>query len=502
MEYMYKFTDWLFGNLEGLSAMFGIDVDFLSIGLFLLAIFLLVGLLMMFEAILRPKKIPSERELLGGVRGRIEKLERAVNEFKTEQGRVNHFLRTELAAVRENLKDVRVKANKVIQSGQYDMEPIIPLETIPVDPVAKAEEEIYAPMRDTQESIKIDWEEENIPEIAKVVTTEKKNLTEGLKSTRRGFLSKLKEVFSSKRILDSESLEELEAHLVSSDIGVNISAKLIELVSEEIKSGKEVNKDIFQDLVKQKIKAILSAGDIEGAIVPKNSESDGPFVMIFVGVNGVGKTTTLAKIANLWSSENKKVMLVAGDTFRAAASEQLEAWGDKLGIDVVRGNDGSKPAAVIYDAMEKAKKENYDIVLVDTAGRLQSKTPLMQELKGVKNVIQKHQSDAPHEVVLVIDGSVGQNAMSQAKEFNEATNLTGLIITKLDGASKGGIIVSIKDELGIPIRYIGIGEGEKDLIPFSSEEFTKALFDDSEIDFTQTVSAHGEKRKRKRRARH
>ena len=215
-----------------------------------------------------------------------------------------------------------------------------------------------------------------------------------------------------------------------------------------------------------------------------------------VGVNGVGKTTSIGKLAAMFKSKGHSVMLAAADTFRAAAVDQLEQWGNRLGVKVVRGADEAKPSTVVFSAMEQAKADNVDILIIDTAGRLHTKTSLMQELSGVRNIISRHEASAPHEVLLVIDGTTGQNGLVQAQQFHDATKLSGIVVTKLDGTAKGGIVVAIQNELGVPVRYIGVGEGLEDLRPFNSEEFVDALLDSSRP--TEVVSEHGLRRRRRR----
>lgn len=249
--------------------------------------------------------------------------------------------------------------------------------------------------------------------------------------------------------------------------------------------------------MKSKLHSLLDQGRGR-AIEPRRKES-GPMVVLVVGVNGVGKTTTVAKLANQWNEQGARVLLVAADTYRAAAVEQLRDWGTRIGVEVVSGGTDAKPAAVVFDAMAKGKAENFDVVLIDTAGRLHTRSNLMQELEGVLNVIRKHQSDAPHETILVVDGTTGQNALAQATEFNAAAPLTGLIVTKLDGTPKGGIVVAIRRELGIPVRYIGVGESSADLREFDAAEFVEALLGEDSYQGSQTVDQSNAFKRRRRR---
>lgn len=288
--------------------------------------------------------------------------------------------------------------------------------------------------------------------------------------------------------------------LVGSDLGVGTVTSLISDVRADLESGKEVGESELTTRIKDKVCSVLLAGaPIDAEIAPVRRDNGDPLVVMVVGVNGVGKTTTVAKIASQWKGKGASVMMVAADTFRAAAVEQISEWGQKLDVPVAKGEPNSKPGAVVFDAMERAKKEGIDAVIIDTAGRLHTKSNLMQELEGLKNIVKKHQPDAPHETILVVDGTTGQNAISQARQFNEAVELSGLVVTKLDGTPKGGVVVAIKDELGIPVRYIGVGESEEDLRPFIPREFVEAIFSDNGGSSQQGSSINAEKRKRRRR---
>ena len=250
--------------------------------------------------------------------------------------------------------------------------------------------------------------------------------------------------------------------------------------------------------LKAKVLAVLGDATPESLELSPQKRGNSPQIVMIVGVNGVGKTTTVAKLAHRLKEAGASVVIAAADTFRAAAVEQLCAWADRVGVPVITGATDAKPATVVFDAAKKAVELGADVLLIDTAGRLHTKTNLMQELEGVRNAVQRHIPDGPHETLLVVDGSTGQNAISQAREFNQAVPLSGLIVTKLDGTPKGGVVVAIKSELGIPVRYIGVGEAEEDLRPFSAVEFVEALFDVSS-ETSALPSAHGETRRRKRR---
>ena len=301
-------------------------------------------------------------------------------------------------------------------------------------------------------------------------------LQTGLTKTRKGFLKSLDEALLGKRELDEETIASLEEVLVRADVGVKTAYELLDSVSERIKrkefSDPEKILAHLSDLVREtllKVEAPLRVG--------YGSE---PFVIMVLGVNGSGKTTTIAKIAARQKLAKRKVMMVAGDTFRAAAVEQLSIWGERIGCDVVRGKEKADPSSVVFEAMEKAAREDYEVVLVDTAGRLHTRIPLMEELKKVARTMTKKIASAPHETLLVIDSSMGQNAILQARTFNDAIPVTGLALTKLDGTAKGGVIIGISNELKIPIRYIGIGEKMDDLRDFNARQFAQALFSKDE----------------------
>lgn len=292
----------------------------------------------------------------------------------------------------------------------------------------------------------------------------------GLNKTRSAFFSKVDTIFSSNRI-DDETLEEFEELLITSDVGVQATHDIIEAVQEKVRRNEIRSYDELKVFLKSYLKQML------GPPQPFVLYQERPFVVLALGVNGVGKTTTLGKIASRLISQGHSVVLAAGDTFRAAAIEQLEIWAKRSGAQIVKHQPDSDPAAVAYDALEAAKARGIDCVLVDTAGRLHTKTPLMEELKKVKRVINKSMKDAPHEIILVIDATTGQNALRQAQMFHDAVGVTAIVLTKLDGTSKGGIVFAIKRELNLPVRLVGVGEGIDDLIDFNPQDFIDALFE-------------------------
>jgi len=280
-------------------------------------------------------------------------------------------------------------------------------------------------------------------------------------------------LFLGKKTIDEDLLDELEGLLFSADLGVRTSSQLIEGVQQGLKRGDLREPDKVKDFIKQEIFRILKSGERPLSIDFSQTK---PFIFMVAGVNGVGKTTTIAKIAHQYSSQGKKVLIGAADTFRAAAVEQLEVWANRVGADLIRQSKGTDPSAVAFDSIHAAKARNIDLVFIDTAGRLHTKVNLMEELKKVKRIIGRECPGAPHEILLVLDATTGQNAISQAKLFKEAIGVTGIALTKLDGTAKGGIIIGITEELNIPIRYIGVGEGMDDLKEFNASEFVQALF--------------------------
>ncbi|MBO0473867.1 signal recognition particle-docking protein FtsY [Enterococcus sp. DIV0840] len=297
----------------------------------------------------------------------------------------------------------------------------------------------------------------------------------GLEKTRKTFGERLNELFANFRSVDEDFFEELEETLIGADVGFDTAIKITESLRQEVKLRNVKKPAAVQNTIIEKMVDLYEAEGIEenNAL---NIQKDGLTVMLFVGVNGVGKTTSIGKLAHEFKRDGKKVLMAAADTFRAGAIDQLVVWGERAGVEVVRGNAGGDPAAVVFDAVERAKTENADILLVDTAGRLQNKVNLMNELEKIKRVIQRELPDAPHEVLLVVDATTGQNAMSQAKQFKETTDVTGLVLTKLDGTAKGGIVLAIRNELHLPVKLVGLGEGIDDLEPFDANDFAIGLF--------------------------
>jgi fused signal recognition particle receptor len=297
---------------------------------------------------------------------------------------------------------------------------------------------------------------------------------DGLTKTRQSFSEKMNDLVARYRKVDEDFFEELEEVLIQADVGFDTVLELVDELKMEVKRRNIQETSQVKEIIVEKLVDIYESAD--GEITSLNIQDNGLTVILFVGVNGVGKTTTIGKLAYKFKQEGKKVLLAAGDTFRAGAIEQLEVWGKRVGVDVIKQNEGSDPAAVMYDAIQAARSRKVDILLCDTAGRLQNKVNLMKELEKVKRVIEREIPDAPHEVLLVLDATTGQNAMIQAKQFKEATDVTGIVLTKLDGTAKGGIVIAIRKELNIPVKFVGLGEKMDDLQPFDLEQYVYGLF--------------------------
>ena len=307
----------------------------------------------------------------------------------------------------------------------------------------------------------------------------KQDLDEGLEKTKKSFFSKIASTVAGKAKVDEEVLDDLEEVLVSSDVSVKTTLKIIERLEERVKNDKYVGVSQLNEILKSEISEMLSENNVEDITSFDTPSKDEPHVVMVVGVNGVGKTTTIGKLAHQFKNNGKKVVLGAADTFRAAAVEQLTIWSERVGVPIVKQQMGSDPASVAFDSLQSAKANNADVVLIDTAGRLHNKVNLMNELTKIKNVMQKVIPSAPHEILLVLDGSTGQNAIEQAEQFLKATEVNALAITKLDGTAKGGVLIGISDKFKIPIKYIGVGEKVDQLQLFNRNAFIEALFSDS-----------------------
>ena len=307
---------------------------------------------------------------------------------------------------------------------------------------------------------------------------EKETLDQGLEKTKQSVFSKLGRAIAGKSTVDDDVLDNLEEVLITSDVGVDTTLKIIHRIEERVAKDKYVSTSELNGILREEITSLLAENhtvDNDNWDSPSNHK---PYVILVVGVNGVGKTTTIGKLAWQFKNAGKKVFLGAADTFRAAAVEQIQIWGERVGVPVIRQQMGSDPASVAFDTLQSAKANGADVVLIDTAGRLHNKIGLMNELKKIKDVMKKVLPEAPDEVMLVLDGSTGQNAFEQAKQFSAVTQITSLAITKLDGTAKGGVVIGISDQLKVPVKYIGLGEGVEDLQLFNNRQFVNSLFNE------------------------
>ncbi|MFP4047165.1 MAG: signal recognition particle-docking protein FtsY [Bacteroidales bacterium] len=302
----------------------------------------------------------------------------------------------------------------------------------------------------------------------------KENLDKGLEKTKENVFKKLSRAVAGKSKVDDEVLDNLEEVLITSDVGVGTTLKIIERIEDRVAKDKYMGTEELNTILKEEISGLLKENSQTDEF--KFEAKEGPYVIMVVGVNGVGKTTTIAKLAYLFKTSGKKVFLGAADTYRAAAIDQLNVWAERVGVPMIKQKMGSDPASVAYDTLSSAKANNADVVIIDTAGRLHNKTNLMNELAKIKRVMQKVVPEAPHEVLLILDGSTGQNAFEQAKEFTKITDVNALAVTKLDGTAKGGVVIGVSDQFNIPVKYIGIGEKLEDLQVFNREEFVDSLF--------------------------
>lgn len=304
----------------------------------------------------------------------------------------------------------------------------------------------------------------------------KETLDKGLEKTKTSFLSKVARTIVGKSKVDEEVLDELEEVLISSDVGVETTLKIIDKIESRVKKDKVLGTEELQNILKEEIAKLLEENNSNYNAPLNHNENNDPYVIMVVGVNGVGKTTTIGKLAHQFKAAGKKVVLGASDTFRAAAVDQLIIWSERVGVPIIQQGMGADPASVAFDTLQSASAQNADVVIIDTAGRLHNKVNLMNELSKIKNVMKKVIPNAPHEILLVIDGSTGQNAFEQAKQFSQATEINALAVTKLDGTAKGGVIIGISDQMQIPVKYIGVGEQMEDLQLFDKKSFVDSLF--------------------------
>ncbi|MDN4592411.1 signal recognition particle-docking protein FtsY [Polycladomyces subterraneus] len=314
--------------------------------------------------------------------------------------------------------------------------------------------------------------------VSKTTESVTQKFVSGLSKTSSSLVGAMEDLILRRNKIDEELFEELEEILISADVGVSTTMELVDRLRQEVKERKIQDPAELQPLMSEILLEMMKTDDVTPSLAMNN---EGLTVILFVGVNGVGKTTTIGKLAHKLKSQGKKVVLAAGDTFRAGAIEQLETWGERVGVDVIKHQAGADPAAVVYDGIQAAKSRGADVLLCDTAGRLHSKVNLMEELKKVYRVVQREVPGAPHEVLLVLDATTGQNALQQAKTFSQAVNVSGIVLTKLDGTAKGGIVIAIRNELDLPVKWVGLGEKMEDLQEFDAEQFVHGLFGQSRL---------------------
>ena len=383
----------------------------------------------------------------------------------------------EVPEVIEEAKEEKPEVEEVIEEAKEEKPEVEEV----IEEVKEEKPEVEEVIEEVKEE-KLEVEEvieevkEEKPELEEVTDDEDDSIKKGLEKTKKSFFSKLKSAIIGKSKIDDEVLDDLEEVLITSDVGVETTVKIIERIEERVSKEKYTSVSELNSLLKDEIVKILAenSSDMDAFDV---SEDAVPYVILVVGVNGVGKTTTIGKLAAQFKEGGLNVLIGAADTFRAAAVDQILMWGDKVGVDVVSHGMNTDPASVAYDTVKKAVEEKYDVVIIDTAGRLHTKLNLMNELSKIKRVVQKFKEDAPHEVMLILDGSTGQNAFVQAEEFTKATNVNSIAITKLDGTAKGGVVIGITDQFKIPIKYIGVGEKVGDLKLFHKGEFVNSFFD-------------------------
>jgi len=362
------------------------------------------------------------------------------------------------------VSDEEVPGDEEDQTDQADAHADLPEEGPAVQPPAEVPITTQQSVTPTPETISETIEKETVQD----------KYTKGLSKSRKTFGQRMNELFANFRTVDEDFFEEVEETLIGADVGFDAAMKIADALRQEVKLRNVKKTAEVQNVIIEKLVDLYGEAGVD-EVNTLNMQPD-LTVILFVGVNGVGKTTSIGKLAHQFKAEGKKVLLAAADTFRAGAIDQLVVWGERAGVEVVRGNAGGDPAAVVYDAMARAKAENADVLLVDTAGRLQNKVNLMNELEKIKRIIHRVDPSAPHEVLLVLDATTGQNAMNQAKQFKETTDVSGLVLTKLDGTAKGGIVLAIRNELRLPVKLVGLGEGIDDLEPFDPNEFVVGLF--------------------------
>ena len=418
------------------------------------------------DAILPSKKVKEEAPKSVSKSLKKSKEDKVDETLKTDKG-VEKRLTPKKKDTLEKEEEVAEKEEEVVEKEEEVVEK--------EEEVAEKEEEVAE-----KEEVVVEKEEEVAEKEEEVAEEEEEEeeeaIKKGLEKTKKSFFAKLKSAVLGKSKIDSDVLDDLEEILITSDVGVDTTVKIIDRIEERVSEDKYSSVSELNQILKEEIVKILAenSSDLEAFDV---SEDTVPYVILVVGVNGVGKTTTIGKLASQFKDGGLKVVVGAADTFRAAAVDQIKMWGDRVGVDVVSHGMNTDPASVAYDTVKKAVEEKYDIVIIDTAGRLHTKLNLMNELSKIKRVIQKFKPEAPHEVMLILDGSTGQNAFVQAEEFIKATDVNSITITKLDGTAKGGVVIGITDQFKIPIKYIGVGEKVGDLKLFHKGEFVNSFFD-------------------------
>ena len=416
----------------------------------------------------KPKAKKQDKEVKQKPRVK-DKIEEVVEESKAEEveEKVEEVVeKSKAEEIEEEVKEIveEPKAKEVEEE----------VEEVVEEPIA---EEIEEEVEEVVEEPKAEETEEEVEDKSQIETDDdSESLKKGLEKTKKSFFSKLKSAVLGKSKIDDDVLDDLEEVLITSDVGVETTVKIIERIEERVSKDKYTSINELNNILKEEIVNILAenSSDLDAFDV---SEGTVPYVILVVGVNGVGKTTTIGKLAAQFKEGGLKVLIGAADTFRAAAVDQIQMWGKKVGVDVVSHGMNTDPASVAYDTVKKAVEEKYHVVIIDTAGRLHTKLNLMNELSKIKRVVQKFKPDAPHEVMLILDGSTGQNAFVQAEEFTKATDVNSITITKLDGTAKGGVVIGITDRFKIPIKYVGVGEKVGDLKLFHKGEFVSSFFD-------------------------
>ncbi len=485
-------------DLEAIRSWYGktelSHYDPLAVISLVVSLFVVILVIRILFRLSSTRSVGSVERMGAGVQEIKLRFDDFVGRFSTKQTQLEEEikqLRFELSRLMRDQGVTESRREEPRESEKKKSDETLPDKTFTVGETKKALEESLSLTAIPKQSTDLDANE--------LLSSPLLPLQAGLSATRRGFLGQLKALFSRENKLEERFFDELEEILITSDLGVKTTQKLLSQLRQETLHGlpSALGEEQVISNLKRTIVEILKTTP-PGEISKENHRT--PYVILVVGVNGVGKTTTVGKLAAKFRTQGKKVLVAACDTFRAAASEQLEAWAAQAGAEIEFGGENEKPSTVCYRAIHRAQDENFDVLLIDTAGRLHTRVNLMNELKSVLHIIGREQPGSPEETILVVDASTGQNALQQAKEFHQAVALSGVIITKLDGTQKGGVVIAIKEELGIPIKYIGIGEGVEDLRSFSAEEFSEALFSEGNEEFqgSSKISQHGKIRRLRR----